>query len=149
MSSIKEGYKQTKVGVIPEEWNVERIDKILQRVRKSVVVEKDKLYSQIGIRSHGKGIFYKEPVSGEVLGNKSVFWIEPDCFIVNIVFAWEQAVSRTTQNEIGMVASHRFPMYLPKNKKANIDYLVYLFKSPRGKYFLELASPGELEETKH
>jgi len=142
MSAIKQGYKQTKVGVIPEDWEVERIDKVLQRVRKSVKVEKDEQYYQIGIRSHGKGLFFKEPISGEMLGNKSVFWIEPDSFIVNIVFAWEQAVARTTKNEIGMIASHRFPMYQSKNKKANIDYLAYLFKSPRGKYFLELASPG-------
>ena len=142
MSEIKQGYKQTKVGIIPEDWDVERIDKVLQRVRKSVKVEKNKQYYQIGIRSHGKGLFFKEPVSGEMLGNKSVFWIEPDSIIVNIVFAWEQAVARTTKNEIGMIASHRFPMYQSKNKKADIDYLVYLFKSPRGKYFLELASPG-------
>ena len=142
MSEIKQGYKQTKVGIIPEDWDVERIDKVLQRVRKSVKVEKNEQYYQIGIRSHGKGLFFKEPVSGEMLGNKSVFWIEPDSIIVNIVFAWEQAVARTTKNEIGMIASHRFPMYQSKNKKADIDYLVYLFKSPRGKYFLELASPG-------
>ena len=142
MNEIKQGYKQTKVGIIPEDWDVERIDKVLQRVRKSVKVEKNEQYYQIGIRSHGKGLFFKEPVSGEMLGNKSVFWIEPDSIIVNIVFAWEQAVARTTKNEIGMIASHRFPMYQSKNKKADIDYLVYLFKSPRGKYFLELASPG-------
>lgn len=142
MNQIKQGYKQTKVGIIPEGWDVERIDKVLQRVRKSVKVEKNEQYYQIGIRSHGKGLFFKEPVSGEMLGNKSVFWIEPDSIIVNIVFAWEQAVARTTKNEIGMIASHRFPMYQSKNKKADIDYLVYLFKSPRGKYFLELASPG-------
>ena len=54
-------------------------------------------------RSHGKGIFYKEPVTGAALGNKSVFWIEPDCFIVNIVFAWEQAIGKTTQSEVGMI----------------------------------------------
>lgn len=142
MKQIKEGYKQTKVGIIPQDWEVERIDNILKRIRKKVEVEKDESYYQIGIRSHGKGIFYKKPVSGEELGNKSVFWIEPDSFIVNIVFAWEQAIARTTNNEMGMIASYRFPMYQPKNKKVNIDYIVYLFKSPRGKYYLELASPG-------
>ena len=148
MSEIKQGYKQTKVGIIPQDWEVEKIDKILQRVRKPVQVKENEQYFQIGIRSHGKGLFYKESVSGEMLGNKSVFWIEPDSFIVNIVFAWEQAVARTTKNEIGMIASHRFPMYQPKNKKTNIDYLLYLFKSRRGKYFLELASPGGAERNK-
>lgn len=33
-------------------------------------------------------------------------------------------------------------MYAPIQKKVDLDYLVYLFKSQRGKYLLELASPG-------
>ena len=139
---VPEGYKKTKVGVIPNDWQLYRTDKVLKRVRNSVDVIADEEYKQIGIRSHGKGIFYKETVSGKELGNKSVFWIEPDCFIVNIVFAWEQAIGKTTENEVGMIASHRFPMYKPQANKVDLDYLVYLFKSKRGKYLLELASPG-------
>ncbi|QHG91305.1 restriction endonuclease subunit S [Sulfurimonas sp. CVO] len=139
---VPEGYKKTKVGVIPNDWQLYRTDKVLKRVRNSVDVIADEEYKQIGIRSHGKGIFYKETVLGKELGNKSVFWIEPDCFIVNIVFAWEQAIGKTTENELGMIASHRFPMYKPQPNKVDLDYLVYLFKSKRGKYLLELASPG-------
>ena len=140
--TVPSGYKQTKVGVIPEDWGTYRIDNVLQRIRKKVEVEKEVMYQQIGIRSHAKGIFHKELVSGEALGNKSVFWIEEDCFIVNIVFAWEQAVAKTTEAEKGMIASHRFPMYKAKDNKVNIDYILYFFKSKRGKYLLGLASPG-------
>ncbi len=140
--NVPSGYKQTKVGVIPEDWDTPRIDTVLQRIRKKVDVEKETLYQQIGIRSHAKGIFHKELVTGEALGNKSVFWIEEDCFIVNIVFAWEQAIAKTTNNEKGMIASHRFPMYQPKDNKADIDYILYFFKSKRGKHLLGLASPG-------
>lgn len=142
MNTIPQGYKKTKVGVIPDEWDVVRIDSILKRVRQKVEVNQDQKYQQIGIRSHSKGIFYKELVTGKELGNKSVFWIEEDAFIVNIVFAWEQAIAKTTKNEVGMIASHRFPMYKPKNKKVNLDYLLYFFKSKRGKHLLGLASPG-------
>ncbi len=140
--NVPSGYKQTKAGVIPEDWDTPRVDTILQRIRKKVDVEKETLYQQIGIRSHAKGIFHKELVTGETLGNKSVFWIEKDCFIVNIVFAWEQAVAKTTKNEQGMIASHRFPMYQPKDNKSDIDYILYFFKSKRGKHLLGLASPG-------
>lgn len=139
---VPEGYKKTKVGVIPNDWQLYRTDNVLKRVRNSVNIIADEEYKQIGIRSHGKGIFYKETVSGKELGNKSVFWIEPNCFVANIVFAWEQAIGKTTKNEIGMIASHRFPMYKPQANKLDLDYLVYLFKSKRGKYLLELASPG-------
>lgn len=102
----------------------------------------EEYYREIGIKSHAKGIFHKVPVTGKSLGNKSVFWIEPECFVVNIVFAWEQAIAKTTEAEVGMIASHRFPMYKPKEGVLDLDYLLYFFKSAKGKNLLELASPG-------
>lgn len=136
------GYKRTKVGVIPEEWEVVRIEDCLERVGTPVALDPTTHYTQIGIRSHGKGLFYKEPVSGEEIGNKAVFWIEPDCFILNIVFAWEQAIGKTTEKERGMIGSHRFPMYRPIDNKVDIDYLIYYFLTKRGAEILEAASPG-------
>ena len=141
-SEIPEGYKKTKAGILPVDWDVHMLGECLSRVERPVEVKPNELYTQIGIRSHGKGIFYKEPVTGAALGNKSVFWIEPDCFIVNIVFAWEQAIGKTTQSEVGMIGSHRFPMYHPVNDRADIDYLISYFLTKRGTDILEAASPG-------
>ncbi len=137
-----EGYKKTKAGILPADWNVHILGDCLSRVESPVEVKSNELYTQIGIRSHGKGLFYKEPVTGEALGNKAVFWIEPDCFIVNIVFAWEQAIGKTTQSEVGMIGSHRFPMYRPVNDRVDVDYLISYFLTKRGTDILEAASPG-------
>ncbi|OFV71146.1 restriction endonuclease subunit S [Acetobacterium wieringae] len=139
---LLEGYKIEKNRIIPENWNFEAISDLIEKIKKPVKVEPKCEYRQIGIRSHGKGIFYKNVVTGEELGKKSVFWIEPDCFIVNIVFAWEMAIGKTTNKEIGMIASHRFPMYKPKRNKLDLDFMTYFFKSPWGNNLLELASPG-------
>jgi type I restriction enzyme S subunit len=124
------------------EWKKHSLKKVLDRYSKPVDVNPTQLYSQIGIRSHGKGIFHKEAVSGKSLGNKRVFWIEEDKLILNIVFAWERAITKTTTSEKGMVASHRFPMYQPKLGLLNLDYILLFFLTPRGKTYLELASPG-------
>lgn len=142
MENIPKGYVQTKVGILPQDWEVLRVDSVIQRVKSKVEVEDIEEYQQIGIRSHAKGIFHKELVTGEELGNKSVFWIKENCFIVNIVFAWEHAIAKTSEDEKGMIASHRFPMYEPKDNKVDIDYILYFFKSKRGKHLLGLASPG-------
>lgn len=141
-SDIPDGYKKTSAGILPAAWDVYILEDCLSRVERPVEVNPNQLYTQIGIRSHGKGLFYKEPVTGSVLGNKAVFWIEPDCFIVNIVFAWEQAVGKTTQSEVGMIGSHRFPMYRPVNDRVDVDYLIYYFLTKRGTDILEAASPG-------
>lgn len=139
---VPEGYKKTKAGIVPADWTECTIVECLKRVERRVEVKPDEMYTQIGIRSHGKGLFYKEPVSGTSLGNKAVFWIEPDCFILNIVFAWEQAVGKTTQSEVGMIGSHRFPMYRPVGGKIDVDYLISYLMTKRGKDILETASPG-------
>lgn len=140
--NVPDGYKKTKAGILPADWDVHMLGDCLSRVERPVEVKPNELYTQIGIRSHGKGLFYKEPVTGAVLGNKAVFWIEPDCFIVNIVFAWEQAIGKTTQSEVGMIGSHRFPMYRPVNDRVDIDYLISYFLTKRGTDILEAASPG-------
>lgn len=139
---VPDGYGRFKAGILPEKWNITTIDHCLEKVEHPVAVEPQALYTQIGIRSHGKGLFFKEPVTGESLGNKPVFWIEPDCFIVNIVFAWEQAIGKTTKREIGMIGSHRFPMYRPISGRVDIDYLIAYFLTKRGTDILEAASPG-------
>ena len=113
---------------------------VLQRISFPVTVDENKLYYQIGIRSHSKGIFYKEAEIGKQIGNKRIFWIEPNCLILNIVFAWEQAVAKTSEKEVGMVASHRFPMYKVLNN--SLDYIVDFFKTEKGKQLLQMASPG-------
>ena len=130
------------IDALPDGWQRYKIGQVLIRERQPVQVEESKVYREIGIRSHTKGIFYKEQTTGAKLGNKSVFWVIPDCFILNIVFAWEQAVAKTTRAEDGMIASHRFPMYKPKDDVLDLDYLLYFFQTPYGKHLLGLASPG-------
>jgi type I restriction enzyme, S subunit len=133
---------KTSLGELPVDWKLTFLKNIMDPVKKSFIPDQCKLYRQIGIRSHTKGLFYKEKVTGASLGDKSVFCIEPNCFIVNIVFAWEHAIAKTTEKEIGMIASHRFPMFKPKEKLLDLDFLLYYFKSLRGKHLLALASPG-------
>ena len=124
------------------DWEKQKVSDLLERVSNPVSVEQDEEYQQIGIRSHGKGIFHKEPVTGLELGNKRVFWVEENAFTVNIVFAWEQAVAVTSSHEKGMIASHRFPMYRANLLKADVQFILRLFLTEKGKNYLELASPG-------
>ena len=124
------------------DWIIERVDYFVERYSKPVEVDSNSTYREIGVRSHGKGVFHKEVVSGKELGDKRVFWVHPDAFVVNIVFAWEHAVAKTSEEEQGFIASHRFPMYLPKENRVDLRFFTLFFKSKRGKYLLELASPG-------
>lgn len=124
------------------DWNIDRIKNYISRVGVPVNVEPVKLYREIGIRSHGRGLFHKEPVTGKSLGNKRVFKIHVPAFVVNIVFAWEHAIAVTSDNEKGFIASHRFPMFVPVDGKSTLPFVRFFFLRKYGKHLLGLASPG-------
>ncbi|MBF0383035.1 MAG: restriction endonuclease subunit S [Magnetococcales bacterium] len=135
-------FKKTEIGEIPESWEVLRVADVLEKVRNDVSVNPNHEYREIGIRSHGKGIFYKPPIMGKKLGNKRVFWIQPNCLVLNIVFAWERAVAQTTDAENGMIASHRFPMFRPMVGLIDLSFIKLFLLSSKGADALLLASPG-------
>ncbi|WP_437727576.1 restriction endonuclease subunit S [Sorangium sp. So ce861] len=119
------------------------LGEVLERRSEVVNVAADGTYREIGIRSHGKGIFHKEPVAGADLGDKRVFWLQPDCLVFNIVFAWEGAVAVTSVREREMIASHRFPMFRPTQQPlADVQFLRRFFQTELGLRLLGEASPG-------
>ena len=123
-------------------WKPTAVSTLLEKQSVPVDVDLAQTYRQIGVRSHGKGIFHKDAVTGAELGDKRVFHIVPNAFVVNIVFAWEQAVALTSDAEAGFIASHRFPMYTEKSGKSYLPFLRHMFLTKRGKLLLEIASPG-------
>jgi type I restriction enzyme S subunit len=118
------------------------IGEVFSKLNRPVKVVSNQQYSEIGIRSHGKGIFHKEPVLGTILGDKRVFRVEPGCLTLNVVFAWERALGVTTESEQGMIASHRFPMFRPDSGRVSAEYVLQYLLSPNGHKALQLASPG-------
>jgi type I restriction enzyme, S subunit len=123
-------------------WPRVRLGDVLRFTPRPVTVESTRTYREIGIRSHGRGIFHKPPVTGLDLGNKKVFYIEPDDFVLNIVFAWEGAVAVTSEAEAGMIASHRFPTFRPNPARLELKYLLYWCQTELGRNLLDRVSPG-------
>lgn len=123
-------------------WKRKKVSDLLARTINPIDVDSDEIYREIGIRSHGKGLFHKEPVSGKTLGEKRVFWVRENAFVLNIVFAWEQAVAVTSSAEKGMIASHRFPMYAAHKNQSDVNFIKCFFLTKKGKELLVMASPG-------
>jgi len=119
-----------------------RLGEALWPTRRPVSVEPGLTYREIGIRSHGRGIFHKTPVSGAEIGNKRVFYIEPGDFVLNIVFAWEGAVAVAGAFEAGMIGSHRFPTFRPDPAQLEVKYLLYALRTEFGRRLLEQVSLG-------
>jgi type I restriction enzyme S subunit len=100
------------------------------------------VYREIGLRSFGRGVFHKDPVRGEKIGNKKVFHISPGDLLFSNVFAWEGAVALATDSEEGLIGSHRFMTYQVDEAVADSRYLYYYFAFGPGLEVIRAASPG-------
>jgi type I restriction enzyme, S subunit len=123
-------------------WPRVTLGDVLRHVPRPVDVQFDTMYREIGIRSHGKGLFHKAPISGAELGDKRVFFIEPGDFVLNIVFAWEGAVGLVSEGERGMIASHRFPTFRSDERRLDLRFLLLFFRTPTGIELMGRVSPG-------
>jgi type I restriction enzyme, S subunit len=114
---------------------------LMREYKRPVDVAPDGLYKQVGVRSFGRGVFTKEPVSGRELGSKRVFWVEPGDLVINIVFGWEGAVAVVPEELRDYCGSHRFPTFR-RIDGGPIEYVREFLLSRRGLEVLGLASPG-------
>lgn len=121
--------------------NTFALSDLLERARRPIAVEPEEEFIQIGVRSFGRGVFVKEPVTGKELGNKKVFRVEQDDLVLNIVFAWEGAVALVGEAEHGLCGSHRFPTYRATDL-ADVRFLRLLLLSGMGLRLLQDCSPG-------
>lgn len=119
-----------------------QVKNIMTLKRRQVFPEAGVSYREIGIRSFGRGVFHKEPVTGEDIGDKRVFSIEPGDLLFSNVFAWEGAVALAGAAESGMIGSHRFMTYVVNDTLADAGYLKHYFTSEAGLEIIRRASPG-------
>lgn len=125
-----------------------RVGDLIELQRRKVDVEPETDYREIGLRSFGRGVFHKLPVSGFELGTKKVYAISPGDLLVSNVFAWEGAVAVAGESESGFIGSHRFMTWTPKSDCVNVHYLATYFTSKMGIDLLRAASPGSAGRNK-
>jgi type I restriction enzyme, S subunit len=119
-----------------------RVGDVLSLRRHMLNIELEKEYQEIGVRSFGRGIFHKAPVSGADLGSKRVFRIEPRDLVLSNVFAWEGAIAVASDAESGKIGSHRFMTFVPADDRINTSWASWFFRSKQGLELIRQASPG-------
>lgn len=118
-----------------------RLGNVLELERIPVEIDPEKEYTQIGIRSFGKGIFHRDPIPGSALGKLRYFKIRPQRLVISNIMAWEGAIALSTEKESECIGSHRFLAYRPIGD-VDLSYLNYFFQSDVGLEFIRSASTG-------
>ncbi|MEU8125349.1 restriction endonuclease subunit S [Spirillospora sp. NPDC049024] len=124
------------------------VGEVITLIRRPIAPQSGKTYREIGIKSFGKGVFHKEPVSSDDIGSKKVFAIEPGDLLFSNVFAWEGAVALASAAEAGFIGSHRFMTYQVNEDLADPSYLRHYFTCKPGLEVIRRASPGSAGRNK-
>ena len=119
-----------------------RIGVVAELVRRPIAREDDEVYTPVGLYNRGRGIFHKEPTLGADLGDSHFFWIEIDDLVLSGQFAWEGAVALAGDEDVGCIATHRYPILRGKPGLLNTAYLLALLKTKKGAFLLDEHSRG-------
>ncbi|MGM0828989.1 MAG: restriction endonuclease subunit S [Bacillota bacterium] len=98
-------------------------------------------YTRLGLRSHAKGTFHELVPDVKAVNMDKLYEVHEGDFIINITFAWEQALAVAQKEDHGKLVSHRFPTYRFKETHDK-NFYKYFFTTKYFKYCLGNASPG-------
>ncbi|MCL2821380.1 MAG: restriction endonuclease subunit S [Oscillospiraceae bacterium] len=97
-------------------------------------------YKRLSIRSHAKGTFNQIVDDPSKVAMDSLYVVHENDLIINITFAWEHAIAIATQQDHGLLVSHRFPTYVID--KSDVNFLRILVTQETFRQKLDLISPG-------
>lgn len=140
MQILLSGKKRLK-GFEKTKWRIQPLEHFIKPISREVE-KPNKSYVGIGLRSHGKGTFLKPDEQPEKNSMDYFYVVRQDDLIVNITFAWEQAIAIVKPEDDGALASHRFPTFTFIDKKGCSNFFRFYILQRRMKYMLELISPG-------
>lgn len=146
IEAIKKGkipnrYKKvSKIGIIPEDWDVSPLKKILHNESRAVT-KPNSGYWRLGLRSHAKGVFTEFVEDPSLVGMDELYEVKENDLIVNITFAWEHAIAIAGCEHEGKLVSHRFPTYVFDNDNSP-GFYKYVILQKWIKKMLDEISPG-------
>jgi type I restriction enzyme S subunit len=140
MQQLLTGKKRLK-GFENTKWRIQPLENFIKPIVREVA-KPTVPYLGIGLRSHGKGTFLKHDEQPEKNSMDNFYVVRPNDLIVNITFAWEQAIAIVRPEDDGALASHRFPTYTFIDDKGHPDFFRFYILQPRMKFMLQMISPG-------
>ena len=121
-------------------WEQRKLGELVDRYKEMVPTPREG-YVRMGVRSHAKGTFLAKVEPGDEIEEGELCKVKPDCLVVNIVFAWEQAVAITNENDRKALVSHRFPQF-SFHEDMYSGFFRYAILDERFRRHLWLASPS-------
>ena len=117
-------------------------------VRHPVAIDPDAWYSELGVRSFGKGLFAKPKVQGCEWTWQRPYWMKAGDLLFSNIKAWEGAVAVVSKFFDDYVGSHRYITCQVDLERATPEFLCQWFLSPEGIAKLGGCSPGATDRNR-
>lgn len=105
------------------------------------LINNNEYYKKTGMYNRGRGIFRREAILGEHMGDSSFQRIYAGCVMISGQFAWEGSAYVTTKEDEQGVASHRYYLLVP-NSDVPAEYIWCFLMSDYGQMQMKLCSHG-------
>jgi len=125
-----------------------RLGDVAPIVRRPVEIEANGIYSELGVRSFGRGLFKKPDLRGVELTWQKLFQIRRGDLVFSNIKAWEGAFAVAGPDDDGKVGSHRYLTCVVDNMIASPIFLCYFLQSPSGLSQVQAASPGSADRNR-
>lgn len=117
-----------------------RLKRVCDLIFDQVEIDPHDQYRKTGMYNRGRGIFRREQIQGNELGDSKFQHITRDCVMLSGQFAWEGAAYITTQADEEGIVSHRY--YLLKPTRLTPEYIWAYLMSDEGLLHMQSCSHG-------
>lgn len=107
-----------------------KLREFLRLVDRTEKVLPDKLYRQIGVRVWGNGAYERESILGCNTKYKVLSKVCTNDLIVNKIWARNGSIAIVTSELDGLYCSSEFPLFVVDEKKALLEWVRWLVKTP-------------------
>lgn len=111
-------------------------------VRREIIINPDKDYTELGVRSFYKGTFQRRTIPGSDFSWQALYRVQASDLVFSNIMAWEQAIAIAQPCDDGCVGNHRMLTCQANAEVAVPSFLWYYFTTEEGFSKIYAASPG-------
>ncbi|HDR7429036.1 TPA: restriction endonuclease subunit S [Bacillus toyonensis] len=134
-------FKKTKIGEIPEKWEVVKLKDVLELVTRPLSMKDEEGYQLVTVKRRNGGIVPREVLKGKEIKVKSQFYIKKGDFLISKRQIVHGACEVVPSNLDGAIVSNEYHTLLSKSN-LEMDFFKWYSRTPLMMNYFLLSSVG-------
>ncbi|WP_280770074.1 restriction endonuclease subunit S [Salipaludibacillus daqingensis] len=134
-------FKETEIGVIPEEWEVVQLGDILELVKRPMKMKDDELYQLVTVKRRHGGVVPRGELYGHQVKVKNQFYIKSGDFLISKRQIVHGACEVVPPSLDGAIVSNEYHTLLVKHT-LEMDFFRWYIRHPKIIHYFLLSSVG-------